>query len=293
MHNQTNIRPILAVLAILMIVPAGSGDAATPAKQLFGKKDTAALLAPAPYGSYAKGCVAGAEPLSGNGAYHQVMRLNRNRFWGHPSLISYIDKLSSQAAARGWRGLLVGDIAQPRGGPMLTGHRSHQIGLDADIWLTPMPDRILTLEEREKLSAISMLDKTGKAVDQKIWTSNHVAVLKTAASFPQVARIFVNPAIKVALCKAAGKDRAWLRKIRPWWGHHYHFHVRLSCPKGAKGCKNQAAPPKSDGCGKELASWFKPPPKPKKGAKKKKPKKRRELVMADLPKSCEAVLKAE
>ena len=38
-----------------------------------------------------------------------------------------------------WPGLLVGDMAQARGGPMLTGHASHQVGLDADIWLTPMP----------------------------------------------------------------------------------------------------------------------------------------------------------
>ena len=281
-----------AVFAALTLALPGEATAQPPAKQLFGKKDTAALLPAAAFGSYARGCLAGAEPIDWNGPRHQVMRLNRNRYWGHPTLISYIDKLSASAAARGWNGVLVGDMAQPRGGPMLGGHRSHQIGLDADIWLTPMPNRVLTFEERKSLSAISMLDKTGKAVDPAIWTPKHQAFLKTAASFPEVARIFVNPAIKVALCKAAGTDRGWLRKIRPWWGHKYHFHVRLSCPKGVAGCKNQAAPPRGDGCGAELASWFKPPPEPKKGAKKKK-KKRRELRLADLPKACRRVLDAE
>ena len=67
-------------------------------------------------------------------------------------------------------------------------------------------------------------------------------LIKRAASYPQVARIFVHPAIKKALCQMAtqvGKDRAWLGKVRPWWNHHYHFHVRLTCPPGMEGCENQ------------------------------------------------------
>lgn len=285
---------LMAMAAALAV--AGPALAATPAKQLFGKKGTSALLPPAAHGSYAKGCVAGAVPLEWNGPNHQVMRIKRNRFWGHPALVDYLNRLAAKSASVGWRGLLVGDMAQPRGGPMLTGHRSHQIGLDADIWLMPMPDRTLTFDEREKISAVSVLagGARGKKVDPKIWSRAHVNVLKAAASFPEVARIFVNPAIKVALCEAAGADRGWLRKIRPWWGHHYHFHVRLSCPRGFAGCKDQAPPAAGDGCGKELASWFKPPPKPKKPTKPAPPaKKRRELTLADLPQACSDVLKAE
>jgi hypothetical protein len=43
-----------------------------------------------------------------------------------------------QARDIGWgKGLYIGDISQPRGGPMTSGHASHQIGLDADIWMLP------------------------------------------------------------------------------------------------------------------------------------------------------------
>ena len=210
-----------------------------PAKMLFGAVTTPAPLAARAIGSYAKGCLSGGVSLPINGPDWQVMRLSRNRNWGHPRLLDYLERLASDARALdGWPGLLVGDMSQPRGGPMITGHTSHQIGLDADIWLTPMPDRILTPQEREDITATSML-KDPFTVDPKIWTPLQIKLIKRAASYPQVARIFVHPAIKKALCEQAGKNRAWLGKVRPWWNHYYHFHVRLTCPPGAEGCGNQ------------------------------------------------------
>src|SRR4029078_4403647 len=88
---------------------------------------------------------AGATATPPDGETWQVMRLSRNRNWGHPNLIQLLQKLSARLPQiNGWPGLLVGDISQPRGGPMITGHASHQIGLDADVWLTPMPQRRLS-----------------------------------------------------------------------------------------------------------------------------------------------------
>ncbi len=130
-----------AILALAMTAPAG---AQTAAKDLFGAKQEPAPLQSRAIGTYARGCLAGAAPLAINGPAWQVMRLSRNRNWGHPSLIALVERLAGDARGDGWNGLLVGDLAQPRGGPMLTGHSSHQIGLDADIWLTPMPNRMLT-----------------------------------------------------------------------------------------------------------------------------------------------------
>ena len=58
-------------------------------------------------------------------------------------------RLAESGKRVGWNGLLIGDMSQPRGGPMLNGHSSHQIGLDVDIWFTPMPDHELSPEERD------------------------------------------------------------------------------------------------------------------------------------------------
>ena len=157
--------------------------------------------------------------------------------------MQFLERLADQAPKTGWHGLLLGDMSQPRGGPMLTGHASHQVGLDADIWLTPMPDRELTREEREEMMATMVVAEDRKDVDPKVWTPAHVALIKAAAEDPHVARIFVNAAIKKALCRDAGNDRAWLRKVQPWWGHDYHFHVRLTCPPDSPECKPQAPRP--------------------------------------------------
>jgi penicillin-insensitive murein endopeptidase len=73
---------------------------------------------------------------------------------------------------------------------MITGHESHQIGLDADIWLTPTPNRVLTVKEREDLVAISMLNDPF-SVDMKLWTPLHTRLIKRVASYPEVERIFV------------------------------------------------------------------------------------------------------
>lgn len=265
------------------------------AKELFGKAQSASSLAPRAIGWYAKGCLAGGVHLADTGPDWQTMRLSRNRAWGHPKLVKLVKRLASEAKQDGWPGLLVGDISQPRGGPMITGHASHQVGLDADVWLTPMPDRVLTRQEREDIQATSMLDKTSLSVDPKIFTEKQVALIKRAASYPQVERIFVNPAIKKALCQAAGKDRAWLGKVRPIWGHNYHFHIRIGCPNG--GCQAQPAVGGDDGCGKELTDWLKniaaslkPKVAPKPGERIVPDSERRQITLDQLPADCRAVL---
>ncbi|RME94587.1 MAG: penicillin-insensitive murein endopeptidase, partial [Alphaproteobacteria bacterium] len=280
----------LVALALTQVEPAQ----AAAARKLFAAKSKPAAMEPQAIGSYAKGCLAGGVMLPVTGPAWQAMRLSRNRNWGHPQLVAYVERLALDSRREdGWPGLLVGDLAQPRGGPMLSGHRSHQIGLDADIWLMPMPEKTLSREQREKVSAQSMI-KSPFQIDTKHWKPGHARLLRRAASDPQVARIFVHPAIKKALCESR-EAGSWLRKVRPWWGHHYHFHVRLKCPRGSRHCVDQKPPPAGRGCGKELDSWFArfrkaPPKKPKKPAKKPR---RRELTLADLPAACREVLKAE
>ncbi len=236
-------------------------------------------------GFYSRGCLAGAKALPVDGETWQVMRLSRDRNWGHPALLAFLERFSKKAAAEGiWPGLLVGDMSQPRGGPMLTGHASHQIGLDVDIWLTPMPDRRLTRAEREEMSAVNMVSEDGLSVDPAHWTPRQGEIIKAAAEEPEVERIFVNAAIKKALCQAY-KGQAWMRKVRPYWGHNYHFHVRLACPKGEEECRPQEPVPPGDGCDKSLDWWFTDEalhPKPGPPAKP--------LTLAQLPPACRQVL---
>ena len=139
---------------------------------------------------------------------------------------------------------------------MITGHSSHQIGLDVDIWFTPMPDHVLSrrarTQRRRHMVAPDLTD-----VDTKVWDATHLAVVRAAAEDPTVTRIFVNAAIKKEMCSEAGSDRAWLAKVRPWWGHAEHFHIRIGCPADGRECKPQPPVPEGDGCGHALDFWFK------------------------------------
>jgi penicillin-insensitive murein DD-endopeptidase len=269
---------------------ANPKDSKVAAKELFARKVLPAAMPTQVIGFYSKGCIAGAKQMPLNGDTWQVMRLSRNRNWGHPDLIALLKRLSVNAHKdAGWPGILVGDMGQPRGGPALSGHASHQIGLDADIWLTPMPDHRLSREEREEMSAVMMVRDDRLDIDPRVFTPGHLMVIRDAAQEPSVQRIFVNAAIKKALCRDAKGDRSWLSKIRPWWGHDYHFHIRMACPPGSSECKGQLPQEGGEGCSaSDLAYWFKdsvlhpaPSEPPSHG-----------MTMAALPAACKQVLNA-
>jgi penicillin-insensitive murein endopeptidase len=273
---------------------ANPNDPKIGAKELFGRKVLPSAMPTRVVGFYAKGCIAGAEGLPINGDSWQVMRLSRNRYWGHPNLVALLKRLAAKTHKEaGWPGILVGDMSQPRGGPMFTGHASHQVGLDADIWLTPMPDRQLSRNEREEMSAVMMVRDDRLDIDPRVFTPGHLMVIRAAAQEPAVQRIFVNAAIKKALCREARGDRHWLSKVRPMYGHDYHFHIRMKCPPGSGiECQGQPDPSTSEGCSAgDLAYWFKDSvihPKPPKVPPKPKPP----MPMSALPAACKAVLNA-
>jgi penicillin-insensitive murein DD-endopeptidase len=267
---------------------ANPADPKTPAKELFGRARDPAPTESEPVGFYSKGCLAGGEELPVNGPNWQVMRLSRNRNWGHPALIAFLTRFAPTAAeASGWPGILIGDMSQPRGGPMLTGHASHQIGLDVDIWLTPMPARELSRAEREEMSATNMVREDGLDVIPGLWTPSQLAMVRAAAQDPTVQRIFVNAAIKRAMCRVAAGE-PWMRKVRPYYSHNYHFHVRLVCPRGAESCRDQDPTPTGDGCDASLAWWFSDEVLHPKPSTKTWPP----MTMSALPSECRAVLNA-
>jgi len=294
---------LTAILAATLLALPPPAAAQERAYRLFGAHRAPAGAAPAAIGSYARGCASGLVQLPETGPTWQAMRLGRNRNWGHPAMIGYLQDLSRAATTIGWRGLYVGDISQPRGGPMTSGHTSHQIGLDADIWFLPPRRLNLSRAEREEISSISVRTEDQRRINGN-WTAAHHALLRLAASDPRVDRIFVAAAVKIEMCRTATRaDTAWLQKIRPIYGHNTHFHVRLKCPAGSSGCITQTPTVAElskggNGCDETLTWWvteyLDPPKVPRDPDAPPPPRQRtvRDYTLADLPAQCRDVVAA-
>ena len=246
------IRKTLTAAAVLMglALPA---SAQSLAKDVFGAFRTASGGPAVSIGNYSQGCAQGLVQMPESGPSWQSMRLSRNRNWGHPEMIGFLQGLSRAAQQAGWRGLYIGDISQLRGGPMTSGHASHQLGLDADIWMLPPPTLGLSPQQRENLSSVSVVANGGTALSGN-WTGGHMSIMRAAARDPRVERIFVDPVAKVAMCQMETGNRDWLRKIRPINNHDFHFHVRMNCPAGSI-CQTPNPIPAGDGCA-EAQEWI-------------------------------------
>ncbi|MEY4545585.1 MAG: hypothetical protein RL685_1780 [Pseudomonadota bacterium] len=200
-------------------------------------------------GSYSGGCVQGAQelPSPAEGGRYRVMKPERHRTFGHPQLIDFVQQLGAGLEKKKLGPLGVGDLGQARGGPAPSGHASHQTGLDVDLWFEvgeagAQQHSVVDLET-QKTSAY--------------WSQRVPVMLELAARDPRVARIFVNALIKRELCQSTQGDRSWLNKLRPWWGHNEHFHVRLACPADSPECQAQPPLPTGDGC-EEVDWWLSP-----------------------------------
>jgi penicillin-insensitive murein endopeptidase len=244
-------------------------------------------------GGPAGGCIAGAAHLPDDGAGFQSVRVGRNRHWGHPETVSFVERLGRRAQQTGLEPFYVGDMAQPRGGPMSWGHGSHQNGLDVDIWFNLDRKPHLAPAQREDVDLPSMVLADQSDIDRGRFGDRQVRLLRLAAQDPKVDRIFVHWTIKAAICEGiAGAnqgDRSWVRKLRPWRGHDEHFHVRLSCPPDQPGCVGQAPIPPGDGCDESLEWWFRPNPPPLPASI---PRPSAPISTKSLPKQCRAVFAA-
>ena len=145
----------------------------------------------------------------------------------------------------------------------------------------------LSPAERESISSQSVVAKGGIR-PSPLWSASHHALLRAAASDRRVARIFVDPVAKVAMCQAERGNRAYLRKIRPINNHDYHFHVRLACTNA--GCQDQDPPPPGDGCAEAqqwIANRINPPPAPPPDPEYRHP---RSFRLSEMPPGCRALV---
>jgi penicillin-insensitive murein endopeptidase len=250
----------IAALLWLLALPAGAQ----------APEAWAALRSPAPaparvIGSPTNGCLAGAARLPEEGPGFQAVRVARNRHWGHPSLVAFVQDFARAAQADGFPDLWIGDLAQPRGGPMPSLHVSHQSGLDVDVWLDLREKPRVPAALRENLDIPSLVRPDEREVDRARFTARHAALIRLAAERSEVDRLLVHHAIKRELC-ALSPGAPWLRRVRPWRGHDSHMHIRLRCPSGSPDCVETALPPPGDGCDASLAWWLtqearRPPPR--------------------------------
>ena len=242
-------------------------------------------------GNCSNGCLQGAATLPASGPGYEVLRLGRNRRFGHPNLVAYIRRLAVAARAAKLGLVIVGDLSQPRGGPTPSGHRSHQTGLDVDIGYAAPPGvraGHLSRQAREQSSPLVVIDlKTHETTGA--WTPAVAKLLALAAADPAVDRIFVNPAIKKLLCAGPTATAPWQGRLRPWWAHHDHFHVRLKCPADSPQCVPQD-PPADDGCGATLAWWFSEDAETRRAKKKEA---EGEAPEPTLPPACIEVMQAK
>src|SRR4029434_5818587 len=96
--------------------PLQNPDApSTPAKELFARKSTTFPGLPRSIGRQSHGCLAGAVPLPITGPTWQVMRPSRNRNWGNPQLVRFVERLAKHAKKVCWNGHFGRDMSQPRG----------------------------------------------------------------------------------------------------------------------------------------------------------------------------------
>lgn len=221
------------------------------------------------YGSYTSGCITNAETLPLEGAGYEVVNPYRNRYHAHPSLTRLIKTLGMWAQSNKLGKVIIGDIAQPAGGPLTGAHKSHQIGLDADIrmhLLTP-GKTIANKNNFNSTDVVTCQAQKNKFLKYKFhadrWPISSTQLLQRLASEDTVERIFVSAGIKKHLCESFPDNPEWLRKVRPEWGHTGHLHVRLRCPMGMPSCDGQSpvfrdpSDKTEVGCdGNDYKAWF-------------------------------------
>lgn len=202
------------------------------------------------------GCLAGAVQLPLAGPGFQTIRNGKTSFWGAPHTIQAVQTLAERTRDAGLPDLYIGEFSRPRGGPIAGGHVSHQAGLDVDIYFDLTAKLVLNIAQRENLMPTGLVRADRRGVDPARWRPEHATMLKLAAGLPNVDRILVNFAIKKQLCEEVRGDRAWLRLVRPWYGHAAHFHIRFRCPPGQPECAQAAPPPPGESCDASLQWWF-------------------------------------
>lgn len=206
------------------------------------------------YGFYSKGSMRAAASMKqeGKGLYHLFHQ--RKRFYGSDGLVNLLESAAAEMSLRYPEGerLQVGDIAAEQGG-YISGHASHQNGLDVDLVYYRNDHR----EQIDPIGHKGFVESfvTRGAVTANFDVARNWELVKLLYDSGRLNRIFVDGKIKEAICNFAAvngelKSREeTLRRLRPYVNHDDHMHVRLTCPAESAKCESQDPIPEiGSGC---------------------------------------------
>ena len=242
-------------------------------------------------GFYTHGCLAGGVALPINGKTWQVMRLSRNRNWGHPDLVAFLERLAAK----------VPKVRLARA----AGRRHGAAARRADAHRPRQPSgraRCRHLAHADAEDAADARGARGDVGDQRGRRGQEGRRSEDldAGPFRADQGGGRGPEGRAHLRQCGDQEGAVPRGRQgprlaaqgaPVVGAQLSFPCPHRLPGRQPGCKAQDPAGETEGCGKELDCWFSPgvlnPPPPK-----EPPKPRPPLTMADLPAACRQVLLA-
>lgn len=189
-------------------------------------------------------------PLEGFG-FVKLFR-PRNRGFGTFDLITLLQETSAQLQLLhpSRDRVQVGDASQEIGG-RISGHVSHQNGLDVDVAFLRV-DQTEQDPERTDGFRESFVQKGRLTVNFDLRRNWDYA--KILVGTGRVQRLFVGDVIKKEMCKYVrsigelDSNYETMKRIRVTSGHTDHYHIRMTCPQNSPGCRSQEEVPASDGC---------------------------------------------
>ena len=203
-------------------------------------------------GFYSNGKLAQAVKFTSDEDYLLLLFPRRDRHYANQVLIKLVEesfkkyKDINPSSER----LQIGEVAARFGGH-LSGHNSHQNGLDLDaIYLRSD----LTEDEVDRPYGYRESFVEAGRVTENFDIARNWELFKIFVATGQVGRIFVDLAIKKEMCAYATimgelySETETLRALRPWPNHDDHFHLRILCPADNTRCQAQTPPPPGPGC---------------------------------------------
>lgn len=179
--------------------------------------------------------------------------------WGTDELVGLLERTAIRMKRPAQQPLTVGDLSARAGG-VISRHRSHQSGRDADIAFFARTENSRGDSRPAPPTDYVVFDRAGRSLDGTLHfdTARNWALVQTLLTDPRVRveRLFVSTTLRALLLQHARATHASSRlvtlaantlvqpaRVSP---HDNHFHLRIACPSGDRQC--------------HTGVWLPPPP---------------------------------